>query len=144
MFVWRGGEPGNWSDVPHLAASLGVGCEMPEWMLAPGDGEKGGQPEILNREKRVPGIKLVVRQCMRNSSSGHSLVRDRLWGLEAEMLHPQGTQKSKKPSWRRTSSCFSTSKIADLFYIELGMRGHIPVLRSSQGALGGERTMVLP
>lgn len=42
VLVWRGGAPGNWSDVPLLAASLGVGCEMPDWLLAAGDGEKGG------------------------------------------------------------------------------------------------------
>lgn len=58
--------------MPHLAASVGVGSEMAEW-LTDGDEEKGSQPEILSREKRAPGLKLVVRKCLANSRASQRL-----------------------------------------------------------------------
>lgn len=70
MEGWRAG---NWSEVPHLAASVGVGNEMAEWLPTDGDEEKGSQPEILSREKRAPGLKLVVRKCLANSRASQSL-----------------------------------------------------------------------
>lgn len=73
MLIWRGGEQGNWGEVPHLAASVGVGSEMAEWLRTAGDEEKGSQPEILSREKRAPGLKLVVRKCSANSRASQSL-----------------------------------------------------------------------
>lgn len=73
VLIWSGGEQGNWSEVSHLAASVGVGSEMAEWLPTDGDEEKGSQPEILSREKRAPGLKLVVRKCLANLRASQSL-----------------------------------------------------------------------
>lgn len=73
VLIWRGGEQGSWSEVPHLAASVGVGSEMAEWLLTDGDEEKGSQPEILSRDKRAPGLKLVVRKCLANLRASQRL-----------------------------------------------------------------------
>lgn len=57
-----------------MCASLGVGSEIAEWMLAAGDGEKGSARGPEHREKRTLGIKLVVRKCLGNSRARHNLV----------------------------------------------------------------------
>lgn len=57
-----------------MCASLGVGSEIAEWMLAAGDGEKGSARGPEHREERTLGIKLVVRKCLGNSRARHNLV----------------------------------------------------------------------
>lgn len=98
VLVRRGGERGERAMCP----SLGVGGEIAERMLAAGGGEKGSPGGPEHREKRTLGIKLVVRKGLGEFKNKMSPgLRHTLWPW-GERLHPQGTQKSKKPFWRRT------------------------------------------